>query len=602
MSDPDFIIGIDLGTTNTVVAYTQHIPERKEPPEIHVFEIPQVVAEGVVEHRNHLPSFILIPQAHQVAQPSMQLPWQQENTFCLGEFARDRGGELPDHLISSAKSWLCHEMVDRSKPILPWNPQKDLPKMSPIEASSKVLGHIRDAWNFTMAAENPHHRIENQEIFLTVPASFDAMARELTVQAAQQAGLENITLLEEPQAAFYSWIQGNGDKWRDFVSKGDLIIVCDIGGGTSDFSLIEVSEQSGELVLERIAVGDHLLVGGDNMDLALAYTVANKLAKEGRKLDAWQMRGLTHSCRVAKEKLLSENGPDSCPISILGRGSSLIGGTIKTSLEKQEVLQVLVDGFFPICNRDDKPASSRKIGLQEQGLSFEADPSVTRHLAQFLLRNADAAGASQYPSAVLFNGGIMKSDSIRKRVVDVLAEWKQPASEDVPAARELYSNDFDLSVAKGAAYYGLVRRGEGIRIRGGLGHSYYIGIAASMPAIPGMPAPMKALCVAPFGTEEGTHIRIKDQEFVIIVGEPIQFDLLGSSYRKDDLPGVVIEDWDEGEIEPVATIETMLEGEYGKPVPVFVEIEVSEIGTLAFRCVSKEDGRKWKFEFNLREK
>ena len=422
MSDPAYIIGIDLGTTNTVVAYTKTVFEKNTIPEIHVFDIPQIVSEGVMEDRNHLPSFILIPQAHQVARESLHLPWKKEELFCLGEFARNRGEELPDHLISSAKSWLCHEMVDRSKPILPWNKHKDHLKMSPIEASSKILCHIRDAWNYTMAQTDPRYRIEEQEIFLTVPASFDAMARDLTVQAAQLAGLSNITLLEEPQAAFYAWIQSNGDRWRDAVKKGDLIIVCDIGGGTSDFSLIRVTEQDGELALERIAVGDHLLVGGDNMDLALAHMVANKLSRNGKKIDSWQMRGLTHSCRIAKEKLLSENGPESCPISILGRGSSLIGSTIKTTLEKEEVLNVLVDGFFPICQRTDRPVSHRKIGLQEQGLAFEADPGVTRHLAKFLSRNSDDPDQTTFPTAVLFNGGIMKSDSIRNRILNVLSD------------------------------------------------------------------------------------------------------------------------------------------------------------------------------------
>ncbi len=606
MSDPAYIIGIDLGTTNTVVAYTSTDIQKGHTPEIRVFNIPQIVGNGVVEERNHLPSFILIPGEYQVTKESLHMPWNKEELFCLGEFAQDRGEELPDHLVSSAKSWLCHEMVDRNKPILPWNSQKDQLKMSPIEASSKILCHIRDAWNHIMASIDQRYRIEEQEIFLTVPASFDAVARDLTVKAAQMAGLSNITLLEEPQAAFYAWIESNGNKWRETITRGDLILVCDIGGGTSDFSLIKVSEQDGELVLERIAVGDHLLVGGDNMDLTLAYTIANKLAKSGTKIDSWQMRGLTHSCRIAKEKLLTENGPASCSINILGRGSSLIGGTIKTSLEKEEVIKVLVDGFFPFCDKSDRPAGSRKIGLQEQGLSFEADPGVSRHLAKFLSRMIDDPDHVRFPTAVLFNGGIMNADSIRRRILDTLSAWKQTTeiaeADDRGSTRELRSDDFHLSVAKGAAYYGLVRRGEGIRIRSGLGRSYYIGIAASMPAIPGMPAPMKALCVAPFGMEEGSFIRIEDPEFVIWVGEPVQFDLLGSSVRVDDQPGIVIEEWNEGEIEPVAAIETLLEGNHGKTIPVFLEIEITETGILSFRCVSRENGRKWNFEFNVREK
>ncbi len=605
MSNPFYIVGIDLGTTNSIVAYTKAEVEKGEEIEIQVLEVPQLTQPGAVEKRKNLPSFLFLPPEHEIKSDTLRLPWNENMTYATGEFARERGAELPEYMISSAKSWLCHEMVDRNKPILPWGSTKpDHQKMSPIEASSAVLQHIRDAWNYLMAGDNPDFVIEKQEIYLTVPASFDAVARDLTVKAAEMAGLANITLLEEPQAAFYSWIQSRGDTWRDIVRKGDLVLVCDIGGGTSDFSLIEVSEKDGELMLERISVGDHLLVGGDNMDLTLAYSISRKMAEKGTRLDAWQMRGLAQSCRKAKEKLLADGMIDAYPVTILGRGSSLIGGTIKTELRSNEIESILLDGFFPECDRHEHPKAPQKMGLMEQGLSYESDPAVTRHLARFISRNIRDGGDVQLPTAVLFNGGIMKAGAIRNRVRDVLASWAASAGQGEPenTVREIAADDFDLSVARGAAYYGLARKGDGIRIRGGLARSYYIGVAAAMPAIPGMPAPMKALCVAPFGMEEGTESFLETREFVLVVGEPVKFDLLASSCRFDDTVGTVIEDWNEGEIEEVTTVEAVLDGELGTYIPVSIEIRITEVGTLEFWCVSTQDDRKWKLEFNVREK
>lgn len=600
MPAPFYIIGIDLGTTNSIIAYTEAKIEKGQKPDIRVLEIPQLVAAGSVEKRAMLPSFVFMPGKHDVAEDALSLPWNSGNTLAVGEFGRERGAELPQRLISSAKSWLCNPMVDRNKPILPWDGGRDIEKMSPVEASAEILKHIRDAWNHTMCGEDgsdEEKRIENQEIYLTVPASFDAVARELTVKAAQMAGLDHITLLEEPQAAFYAWIDARGDDWRTIVSPGDVVLVCDIGGGTSDFSLIGVSEEEGNLVLERRAVGDHLLVGGDNMDLALAYSLAGQLAHKKVRLDNWQMRALIHTCRKAKETLLSHPESASYPITILGRGSSLIGGTIKTTLEQPAVEKVIVDGFFPECDRAARPAVQQRIGLSEMGLAYESDPAVTKHIAGFLARHERNGDASLFPNAIFFNGGVMKSASVRKRVMDVISSW----SDDTANFREIETHDFDLSVARGAAYYGLARKGEGIRIRGGLGKSYYIGIAAAMPAVPGMPVPTKALCVAPFGMEEGTEATLKDREFVLIVGEPVKFDILASSSRFDDVLGDVVEEW-ETDIEELTSIEATLDGEYGSFIPVTIEIKVTEVGTLEFWCVSKEDERKWKLEFNVREK
>jgi molecular chaperone DnaK (HSP70) len=603
MSEPVYIVGIDLGTTNSVVAYTPVNVQPGEKPEIKLLEIPQLVSSGTVEKRDVLPSFVFIPGKHDVAADALKLPWSDNQDLAVGEFARDRGAELPQRLISSSKSWLCNTMVDRNRPILPWECPDKLSKKSPVEASSAILSHIRDAWNYEIASTedgmDDSLRMENQDILLTVPASFDAVARDLTVKAAEMAGLKNITLLEEPQAAFYAWIEHKGEQWRKLVGKDDLVLVCDIGGGTTDFSLISVTENNGELALERTAVGDHLLVGGDNMDLALAYAVAREMAEKGTRLDSWQMRGLWHSCRTAKEQLLSHPDKEDYPVTILGRGTSLIGGTIKTKLSRQTVEQVIVDGFFPSCEKNTRPVASQKTGIREMGLVYESDPAVTRHLAKFLDEASRGGPELSAPSAVLFNGGIMKSDLVRKRVMDVLNSWTD--SDDLSGPREIEASDFDLAVARGAAYFGLARRGKGIRIRGGLNKSYYIGIAAAMPSVPGMPAPIKAICVGSFGMEEGSGETLTDQEFALVVGEPVVFDFLGSTKRHQDKVGLVVEDW-EGDIEKITTMETTLDGDFGTVVPVNLQVKVTEIGTLELWCVSGETGQRWKLEFNVREK
>ncbi len=594
MSDSKYIVGIDLGTSNSVLAYTAAETDDQATPEIHMLEIPQVIGPGSVAARPMLPSFIFLPGEKEMSPDALSLPWKKDVNQVVGEYARERGAELPQRLISSAKSWLCHPAVDRNQPILPWEAAPEVAKLSTVEASAAILDHIRRAWNFAMAREDESLALERQDIFLTVPASFDAVARELTVKAAEMARLPDITLLEEPQAAFYAWIGASRDGWRDEIAAGDLVLVCDLGGGTSDFSLIRVSESSGELELERIAVGNHLLLGGDNMDLALAYTVANHFSEKGTRLDSWQMRALWHRCRAAKEKLLELSDNDTVAISILGRGSSLIGGTLRTDLHRTDVEQVIVDGFFPFCDADSRPAAGQRTGIQETGLPYESDPAVTQHLAQFLSRREERP--SELPTAVLFNGGVMKAPLLRKRIVDVLSSWQHGAEPKV-----LEASNLDLAVARGAAYFGLARRGRGIRIRGGLNKSYYIGVAAAMPAVPGMPAPIKALCVAPFGMEEGSDAEMTEREFNLVVGEPAKFDFLGSATRTNDTPGTIIEDW-EGDIEPITTIETTLDGTYGNVIPVSIQIKVTEIGTLELWCVSRQDDKRWKLEFNVREK
>ena len=606
MDNPTYIVGIDLGTTHCVLAYAPVAPA--DAPDTNIdavdvvqrFAVPQVVSPGEVQARPLLPSFLLLPGPHDVPEGALALPWDPAIDLAVGEYARERGAELPARLVASAKSWLSNQGVDRTAAILPWDAPADARRVSPVDALAAFLRHLTAAWNAQMAAADPTLRLEQQELYLTVPASFDAVARELTVQAARAAGLHNFTLLEEPQAAFYAWIDANAAGWRDAVNVGESILVCDVGGGTTDFSLIQVVDEGGNLELQRVAVGDHILLGGDNMDLTLAYALQAKLAQQGTKLDTWQFRTLWHRCRKAKERLLNDPTLEAEPISILGRGSSLIGGTIRTELTRQEIESVLLAGFFPDCGPDDVPQQQRRVGIREMGLPYASDPAITRHLAQFLQRHAvDAEGRRAYPSAVLFNGGVMKAEPLRARVLDVLRAWSGN-----PSLRELDAVDLDQSVALGASYYGLARQGRGLRIRAGASRAYYIGVESAMPAVPGIPTPVNALCVVPFGMEEGAQEEIRGKEFGLVVGEPAVFQLLASTTHKDDRPGEIVEDWS-GDLQEVTTMEALLpatdEESAGALIPVWLESKMTEIGTLELWCVARDGERRWRLEFNLRD-
>jgi molecular chaperone DnaK (HSP70) len=557
-----------------------------------------------------LPSFLYLPGPNELPAGSLKLPWAPDRDYAVGEFARNFGSQVPTRLVASAKSWLCHPGVDRRAPILPAKAPDNARKVSPLEASTLYLKHLCEAWNFHIARDVAENRLERQDIILTVPASFDAVARELTVEAARAAGLEHLTLLEEPQAAFYSWIDTSQDQWRKQVEVGDVVLVCDVGGGTTDLSLIAVSEDAGRLALTRVAVGDHILLGGDNMDLALAHAASAQLAQKGTRLDAGQMQMLWHSCRAAKETLFADAQLATAPVTVLGRGSRVIGGTIKGELTRPEVESVLVDGFFPDCPPDAEPKRQRAVGLQELGLPYASDPAVTKHLAHFLHRNVEVL-AQRAPSkrskkkasqatAVLFNGGVFKAEVLRQRLVDVLNHWAKQTG-GVPV-KVLQGTDLDLAVARGAAYYGLVRRGKGVRIRGGTARAYYVGVETSLPAVPGAPPPLKALCVVPFGMEEGTEADVPEHEFGLVVGEPSEFPFLNSSVRRSDPVGALIEDWQD-QIEPMNPVTTTLEapGKEGTTVPVHLHSKVTEVGILELWCISRDEKDRWKLEFNVRE-
>jgi hypothetical protein len=608
-----YIVGIDLGTTNSALARCNATATGEESP-IEVRSIPQLVNPNEVAERTLLPSFLYIPGELDFPQGSLTLPWEPAPKFLIGELARKRGAESPNRLIASAKSWLSYSGVDRNAPILPWQASEDVLKLSPVDASSQFLQYLRSAWDSGEAGEQGELALAEQDVLLTVPASFDEEARELTRRAAEQAGYPHVTLLEEPLAAFYAWLESQGDAWRRRIKVGDLVLVCDVGGGTTDLSLIVVSEENGDLTLKRVAVGDHILLGGDNMDLALARVLQQRLEALGNRIDTWQLHGLWHQCRIEKEKLFESPKTQKRPITLLGKGTKLIGGTIKTELVREDLDRVLVEGFFPKVASGELPARQRRVGLQELGLPYAADPAITKHIARFLseqVRNSpEAAGIRRgrsglaCPTHILFNGGVMKAAVLRDRVVEVLNRWlRQEGFDALGAEQILEAPDLEHAVARGAAYYGKARRGRGVRIRSGASRTYYIGIESAMPAVPGMEAPLKALCVVPFGMEEGSEAAIPGRDFGLVVGEPAEFRFLSSSVRKQDHVGSLLEDWGT-DIEELSPLEVTLklDGQQGAIVPVRLETRVTELGTLEVWCVSRDGTQRWKLELNIREK
>jgi Hsp70 protein len=608
-----YIVGIDLGTTNSALARCDATAAEEE-SRIEVRSIPQLVNPGEVAKRTLLPSFLYIPGEFDFPKGSLALPWEPEPKLVIGELARKRGAESPNRLVASAKSWLSYAAVNRTAPILPWQAPEEVPKLSPVEASSQFLRYLRNVWDNDEAGEQREFALAEQDVLLTVPASFDEEARELTRRAAEQAGFQHVTLLEEPLAAFYAWLASQGDTWRRRIKVGDLVLVCDIGGGTTDFSLIMVSEENGELTLKRVAVGDHILLGGDNMDLALARVLQQRLEASGNRVDTWQLHGLWHQCRIAKEKLFESPKTQTRPITLLGKGTKLIGGTIKTELAREDVDQVLVEGFFPKIASGELPARQRRVGFQELGLPYAADPAITKHLARFLseqVRNSPESASIRRgrsglacPTHILFNGGVMKAGVLRNRVVEVLNSWlRQEGFDALRIEQILEAPDLEHAVARGAVYYGKARRGRGVRIRSGASRTYYLGIESAMPAVPGMQAPLKALCVVPFGMEEGTDAMIPDREFGLVVGEPAEFRFLSSSVRKQDQVGSLLEDWG-ADLEELSPLEVTLklDGQQGTVVPVRLETRVTELGTLELCCVSRDGAHRWNLELNIREK
>lgn len=617
---PKYSVGIDLGTTHCVLSY---VDTQNEDARVEVMAIPQMTAPGTVENRMQLGSFLYQPHEHEMAPNARRLPWTEEPKALVGAIARNLGAKTPIRLVSSAKSWLCHGGVNRRDAFLPQGSPEDVAKVSPLRATELYLAHLKDAWNHLY----PQHDLSEQDVTITVPASFDPAARDLTAEAARNIGLAHLTLLEEPQAALYSWIDNSQDKWRDQVNVGDVVLVVDIGGGTTDLSLVEVTEDEGNLTLNRIAVGEHILLGGDNMDLALAYRLKMKLAQEGKELQPWQVQAMTHACRDAKEALLNDAELQAVPIVVPSRGSKLMGSTLKTELTKQEVQQTLVDGFFPQVSIADHPVQRSRGALTQMGLPYAQDAGITRHIAAFLAKQANAQGQANSeaapfnmagipgmpaasasvefikPTAILFNGGVLKSDLLAQRLLGTINQWLADAG--TADAKRLTGLDLDLAVASGAAYYGAVRRGQGVRIRGGIASAYYVGIESAIPAIPGMAPPMEALCVAPFGMEEGSGAAVPAQEFGLVIGQPVHFQFFGSTTRREDVAGTHLDYWAPEELEELPEIQVTLpvsEGRReGEVVPVTLASRVTELGTLYLEAIASDNGQKWHVEFDVRE-
>ena len=607
-----FSLGIDLGTTNSAIACID-----LDSDQVQILKITQILGPNQIGEKPTLPSALYIPHPDEFPANSFPLPWEDDirDTMIIGHFARDHGVLIPDRLITSAKSWLSNPHIDPRRPSLPWRSEIQNEKLSPFECSSRYLAHLKNAFLYAGRVQGGNWDLPETEIVLTVPASFDAVARSLTADAAEAAGLGKVTLIEEPQAAFYAWIAQAGREWRDLVSPGDIVLVCDVGGGTADFSLIAVTDNHGTLELERIAVGEHILLGGDNMDLALAYSLQTKLEAEGRSIDAWQFLALVHAATNAKIALFDDDGLPEAPIAVPSRGSSLLARTVSTKLDRATLEEVILDGFFPKTTINDLPQESRRTGLQEFGLPFAADPVISKHLARFLSRSRANLASSQslfalmegqsgskefvMPTAVLFNGGVFKSAPIRKRVLEILTSWNEGQ-----AVRELRGIQLDLAVAKGASFYGRVRATQtGIRIKAGAARSYYIGLESSMPAVPGFTPPVKALCVVPQGMQEGSELLIEEREFGLLTGHPAEFRFYSSAVRSGDRPGQILPDA-ERELEETSLLEINLPAlsdfPAGQVIPVQINSVVTELGTLELWMKHINSDRRWKVEFQVR--
>jgi len=611
MSDKH-VVGIDLGTSNSAIALGVVGSDK-----IETIQIVQVHSPGTIESRSLLPSAIYIPHPDEAQGREFQLPWQtQSPNLVVGNYAKDRGSQLPDRVITSAKSWLCNSSLDRKAPVLPWRSESVEQKLSAFESSRIFLEHLKASFNHECFLRSNNLSTDNASTVITVPASFDEAARALTYEAAHKAGFNSITLLEEPQAAFYAWISHQGDAWREQVDIGDLVLVCDLGGGTADFSLLVVSEENKELRLDRISVGEHVLLGGDNMDLALAFSLRGQIEENGDAIDDWQFLSLIQSARMAKERLLSDDSLDKITVSVPSRGSSLFAGTISVEVHKGMVEAIVINGFMPLTEISELPAQRSSLGLQEYGLPYASDPALSKHLARFLMRSmlnvrsnsslADLLGQrvdvekDQYllPNKVLFNGGVFKASGCRARVIEILRNWSK-----VDSVEELLGADLDLAVSKGAAYYGRCRlSGDGIRIKSGIARSYYIGLESSMPAVPGYTPPVKGLCVAEQGMEEGSELVLDNREFGLLTGAPVTFRFFSSDIRAGDKIGSIVGNA-ERDLEETSRLEMSLppiEGSDGAPIPVKLHAMITELGMLELWMQHTQSDNRWKLEFNVR--
>jgi len=593
-----YIIGIDLGTTNSAVSYVDLTDDAIKNKGIKLFKVLQLTGSGEISPLPVLPSFCYIPGKYDIAEDSIRLPWISDEINFVGKFARDHGAKIPSRLVSSAKSWLCHSNADRRAKILPWGSGDDVNKISPVQATASYLKHIRISWNSTKGDDDALY-LENQMIIITVPASFDEVARDLTIEASKLAGLRNVTLLEEPLAAFYSWLIKHEDNWQDFIKPGELVLVCDVGGGTSDFTLITLRETEGTPRFERIAVGDHLILGGDNIDLALARYIEKKFKQSGRlSSDRWKT--LCHLCRQAKENILND-GVNSETITMMGEGSRLIGGTLTARLKRSKLESLIMEGFFPVVENHQPEMGKIRKGISEFGLPYETEPAITRHIGFFLEKHKDDVkkilGKKPFPDFILFNGGSLKSDLIQKRIQDSVRYWFGETSTTRPSILE--NSAPDLAVALGAAYYGLVKIGKGVRVGSGSARSYYLGFERKN----GDGQNKKfAVCLVERGLDEGEQICLPDKKFQVLANQPVNFDLYSSTYRSGDQSGdeILIDDT----LTPLPPLQTIIQfGQKGtkKEIPIQIEAEFSEMGVLFLWCRSLSTPHRWRLQFQLRD-
>jgi actin-like ATPase involved in cell morphogenesis len=591
-----FIIGIDLGTSNTVMAYADRAHDQK----IQLFEVDQLVALGEVAQRPQLPSLRYHPSPGELKQSDLRLPWPQDDPAgmadaIIGSLAGELGAQVPGHLVASAKSWLSHRSVDRTAAILPWGNGGDIVKISPLAASAGYLAHLRAAWNY----KHPNHPLEQQEVVLTVPASFDEGARTLTLQAAKQAGLVGVRLLEEPQAAFYNWLHSQSDGLEDSLAQTRLVLVCDVGGGTTDLSLIKVEKTEHGPSLTRIGVGDHLMLGGDNMDLALAHIAEARIAINGGRLSAANLAQLNQQCRGAKERLLSSSSVQSVNVTVLGAGAKLVGGARSVELHKEEVSEMVLEGFFPRVSSNERPRRIRGA-IIEFGLPYAADPAITRHIAGFLANHSRVSaealeltsftGSIPTPDSLLLNGGVFLSEVLSDRLLAILEEWRGKP------LRRFYNDHPEQAVARGAVAYALGRAGKAPRIGGGSARSYFLALEddAARP---------NAVCLLPRGTPEGEELLLTEQHFSLLVGKPVGFHLYSSTADTHWSVGEVIE-LDKTttlSLPPVATVLDAEQGYGGAEIPVQLAATLTEVGSLEVQCVAASgQSQRWRLEFQLR--
>jgi hypothetical protein len=589
------VIGIDLGTSNCALGFASL--EHGVNATVDVLPIPQVRRPGEILGQPLFPSCLYIPGEHEISPESIRLPWG-ESVPVTGEFARWRGAQVPGRMIASAKSWLCHPEVDRAAPILPWGGLPDVQKLSPVDASAALLRHLIAAWN----AVHPEAPLAAQDVVVTVPASFDEVARALTVSAVRHAGLERFTLLEEPQAAFYAFTARHRRDLANALHEVRLVLVVDVGGGTSDFTLVQVAATPEGPALKRLAVGEHLMLGGENMDAALARRAEQQMLAGDRRLSTTQWTQLVQATRIAKETLLGADSPELYHLALAAEGSRLLGSALSARLTREEAEQTVLEGFLPACGSEAAPRRSARGALQELGLPYAQDPAITHHLAAFLRQHArvgfaalgtpaeaEQHGALPRPDAILLNGGVFNSARITQRLLQVLSSWWP----EQPQLRLLEHDSLELAVARGAAYYGLVRRGLGRRIGGGAAHAFYVTLDRGS-------AQPEALCVIPRGLEEGETVELRDQSFRLALGRPVQFALHATAADRLDRAGDVVPVTEE--LQPLRPIHTLLQSREGKSgdVPIHLRAALTEIGTLELSCVSETSNERWRLEFELR--